>query len=66
MTHRLFPLFADLPARRVLVVGAGAVAARKLAALVDTGADIVVGARDIGGNEVFDVRTRLQQVVRFA
>lgn len=26
----------------------------------------VAGARDIGGNEVFDVRTRLQQVVRFA
>lgn len=47
MSHRLFPLFADLRARRVLVVGAGAVAARKLAALVDTGADIVVGARDI-------------------
>lgn len=26
----------------------------------------VAGARDIGGNEVFDVRTRLQQTVRFA
>ncbi|MEZ3161901.1 DnaJ domain-containing protein [Microbacterium sp. BWT-B31] len=26
----------------------------------------VTGARSIGGNEVFDVRTRLQQVVRFA
>jgi hypothetical protein len=26
----------------------------------------VQGARDIGGNEVFDVRTRLQQAVRFA
>ena len=26
----------------------------------------VTGARDIGGNEVFDVRTRLQQTVRFA
>jgi hypothetical protein len=23
------------------------------------------GARDIGGNELFDVRTRLQSVVRF-
>jgi curved DNA-binding protein CbpA len=26
----------------------------------------ITGARDIGGNEVFDVRTRLQQAVRFA
>lgn len=26
----------------------------------------VAGARDMGGNEVFDVRTRLQQTVRFA
>jgi len=26
----------------------------------------VTGARDVGGNEVFDVRTRLQQTVRFA
>ncbi|MCP2635770.1 DnaJ domain-containing protein [Microbacterium sp. HD4P20] len=26
----------------------------------------VTGARDMGGNEVFDVRTRLQQTVRFA
>ena len=26
----------------------------------------ISGAREIGGNEVFDVRTRLQQAVRFA
>lgn len=26
----------------------------------------ITGARDMGGNEVFDVRTRLQQTVRFA
>jgi len=26
----------------------------------------ITGAREIGGNEVFDVRTRLQQSVRFA
>jgi hypothetical protein len=25
----------------------------------------VTGAREIGGNELFDVRTRLQQTVRF-
>ena len=41
---RLFPLFADLRGRTVLVVGGGAVAARKVEALVGTGARIVVGA----------------------
>ena len=25
----------------------------------------LTGARDIGGNELFDIRTRLQQAVRF-
>jgi uroporphyrin-III C-methyltransferase/precorrin-2 dehydrogenase/sirohydrochlorin ferrochelatase len=41
---RLFPLFADLRGRAVLVVGGGAVAARKVQALLGTGARIVVGA----------------------
>ncbi len=41
---RLFPLFADLRGRTVLVVGGGAVAARKVEALAGTGARIVVGA----------------------
>ncbi|MDH5834353.1 siroheme synthase CysG [Luteimonas kalidii] len=41
---RLFPLFADLRGRTVLVVGGGAVAARKVEALMGTGARIVVGA----------------------
>lgn len=40
----LFPLFADLRARRVLVVGGGAVARRKVEALLQAGADVVVGA----------------------
>src|SRR5690606_22748265 len=43
-SSRLFPLFADLRGRRVLVVGGGAVAARKVEALHDTGALVRVGA----------------------
>lgn len=42
--HRLFPLFADLRERIVVVVGGGAVAARKVEALLGSGARIVVGA----------------------
>ncbi|MBU4609686.1 hypothetical protein IMZ29_03710 [Achromobacter sp. GG226] len=41
---RLFPLFADLAGRDVLVVGGGAVAARKTAALLEAGARVTVGA----------------------
>lgn len=43
---RLFPLFADLAGRDVLVVGGGAVAARKTAALLEAGARVTVGALD--------------------
>ncbi|MGJ4730159.1 precorrin-2 dehydrogenase/sirohydrochlorin ferrochelatase family protein [Luteimonas sp. SDU101] len=43
-TARLFPLFADLRGRAVLVVGGGAVAARKVEALAGTGAQVRVGA----------------------
>jgi len=45
-THRppLFPLFADLHARRVLVVGGGSVARRKVEALLGAGALVAVGA----------------------
>ena len=45
--HRLFPLFADLHGRTVLVVGGGAVARRKVEALLGTGAHIVVGAPEL-------------------
>ncbi len=40
----LFPLFADLRGRRVLVVGGGSVARRKVDALLDAGARVAVGA----------------------
>ncbi|MCB1555521.1 MAG: uroporphyrinogen-III C-methyltransferase [Xanthomonadales bacterium] len=44
----LFPLFADLRGRRVLVVGGGAVAERKIEPLIRAGARIDVVSRDIG------------------
>lgn len=40
----LFPLFADLSGREVLVVGGGAVAARKTEALLNAGARVLVHA----------------------
>jgi siroheme synthase-like protein len=43
----LFPLFLKLAGRRVLVVGAGPVAAAKLAALRAAGADVVVVAPQV-------------------
>lgn len=43
----LFPIFADLKGRRVLVVGGGAVAARKTHALLEAGAQVVVGAPEL-------------------
>ena len=39
---RLYPLYADLSDRRVLVIGAGSVAERKISQLLDTGAVISV------------------------
>jgi uroporphyrin-III C-methyltransferase/precorrin-2 dehydrogenase/sirohydrochlorin ferrochelatase len=44
---KLFPLFADLHQRRVLVVGGGAVAARKAQALLEAGAQVRVGAPEL-------------------
>ena len=45
--NRLFPVFLKLSGRSVLVVGAGPVAASKLAALIDAGAEIHVVAPTI-------------------
>ena len=44
---RLWPLFLKLEGRRVLVVGAGRVAERKVAELVDAAASILVVAPDV-------------------
>ena len=44
----LYPLFADLRGRTVLVVGGGDVAARKVAALLGAGANVRVGALRLG------------------
>jgi uroporphyrin-III C-methyltransferase/precorrin-2 dehydrogenase/sirohydrochlorin ferrochelatase len=44
---RLFPLFADLRGRRVLVVGGGTVARRKVEPLLQAGAQVVVGAKTL-------------------
>ena len=41
---RLYPLFADLAGKRVLVVGGGKVALRKVRALLEAGAHVVAGA----------------------
>lgn len=47
MTRPLFPAFLDLHDRRVLVVGGGSVARRKVEALLPTGARIKLGAPDL-------------------
>jgi len=44
---KLYPLFADLTHRAVLVVGGGAVAERKIAALLGAGAQVTVNAGEL-------------------
>ncbi|MBO9354996.1 uroporphyrinogen-III C-methyltransferase [Bordetella petrii] len=44
---KLFPLFADLRGRRVLVVGGGEIAARKVQLLLEASADVHVGAPEL-------------------
>src|SRR5688572_28283534 len=47
MASPLFPVFADLRGRTVLVVGGGGVSQRKVAALLEAGAAVRVGAPDL-------------------
>lgn len=42
-----FPLFMELKGRKVLVVGAGTVAARRITALAEFGAEITVVAKEV-------------------
>lgn len=48
LANRYFPLFLDLHQQPVLVVGAGAVAGRKLELLADSGAQLRVVGRQLG------------------
>jgi uroporphyrin-III C-methyltransferase/precorrin-2 dehydrogenase/sirohydrochlorin ferrochelatase len=67
MTAPLFPLFADLRGRTVLVVGGGAVAARKVAALLEAGASVRVGAPELepGLQALADSRRIVHRAGRF-
>lgn len=49
-----YPLFLDLSGRRVLVVGAGAVAARRARGLKEAGAHVIVVAPDVGADVAAD------------
>jgi uroporphyrin-III C-methyltransferase/precorrin-2 dehydrogenase/sirohydrochlorin ferrochelatase len=55
-----YPLLLDLVGRRVLVVGAGQVAARRIPALIEAGADVVVVAPSVHP-DIAALSVRLEQ-----
>src|SRR3546814_8269895 len=62
---RLYPLFADLRGRPVLVVGGGPVALRKAEALLAAGVSVSVGApRLVSGLQAQAAESRVVHVAR--
>lgn len=53
MKNNFFPLFVDLKDKNILVVGAGAVATRKIKTLLKYGAKIKVITKKIESEEIF-------------
>ncbi|MSP37600.1 MAG: bifunctional precorrin-2 dehydrogenase/sirohydrochlorin ferrochelatase [Deltaproteobacteria bacterium] len=45
-----FPIYLEMTGRRCLVIGGGAVAERKVAGLLEAGADVVVISPEVSGN----------------
>ncbi|MDD3338094.1 MAG: bifunctional precorrin-2 dehydrogenase/sirohydrochlorin ferrochelatase [Lachnospiraceae bacterium] len=45
--HAFFPIFMDLTGRKITVIGAGTIAARRVKVLCDFGADVTVVAEEI-------------------
>jgi len=64
MKAKLYPLFADLTGRAVLVVGGGEVAARKIAALLAAGAYVRVAANSLNAQLTqWKAQGRIEQVM---
>ena len=49
MEYPYFPVFIDLSGKKVVVIGAGRIAARRIRTLLDFGPDITVVAPEISG-----------------
>ncbi len=61
----LFPIFLDLVGRRVLVIGGGAVAARKVRSLLESGAEVrVIAPQFVAEIRAWAEKARLELVPR--